>query len=66
MKGVNELKAKLIIILIIGILIGIFLGGILIPANAKDYDYQVYKLLKEIQKDVDDIEYYTHCILLNQ
>ena len=61
------MKTKLIIALLIGLLIGSLLGGILAPAIiAGDYDYQIYKLIKEIQKDVDDIEYYTHIIMINQ
>jgi len=70
------MKAKLIIILLVGILIGIMIGGILAPGIvaedtskpivAGDYDYQIYKLLKEIQEDVEDIEYYTHILILKQ
>ena len=58
------MKAKLVIALIIGLLLGGLLGGILSPiVRAGDYDYQIYKLLKEIQKDVDDIEYNTYMIM---
>ena len=64
------MKAKLIIALLIGLLIGSLLGGILAPAIvAADYDYQIYSLLKKIQKDVDEIEDNTHrlmIIMLNQ
>jgi type III secretory pathway component EscU len=64
------MKAKLIITLLIELLIGSLLGGILAPAIvAADYDYQIYRLLKKIQKDVDEIEDNTHrlmIIMLNQ
>ena len=61
------MKTKLIIALLIGLFIGSLLGGILAPAIvAGDYDYQIYKLLKEIQKDVEDIEYNTYRLMLNQ
>lgn len=61
------MKTKLIIALLIGLLIGSLLGGILAPAiiATGDYDYQIYSLLKKIQKDVDDIEYNTHRIMIN-
>ncbi|MBU4292592.1 MAG: hypothetical protein KJ770_00890 [Actinobacteria bacterium] len=60
------MKAKLIIALLIGLLIGSLLGGILTPAiMAGDYDFQIYKLLKEIQKDVSDIEWNTFQIMNN-
>ena len=59
------MKAKLVIALIIGLLLGSLLGGILVPVimATGNYDYQIYKLLKEIQKDVDDIEYNTYMIM---
>ena len=52
------MKAKMIIVLLIGLLIGSLLGGVLAPAIiAGDYDYEIWTLLKKIQKDVSDIEY---------
>jgi len=62
------MKAKMIIALLIGLLIGSLLGGILAPAimATGDYDYQIYSLLKKIQKDIDDIEYNTYMLWLNQ
>ena len=62
------MKIKLIIALLIGLLIGSLLGGILAPAiiATGDYDYRIYNLLKKIQKDVSDIEYNTHRIMINQ
>jgi len=61
------MKTKLIIALLIGLLIGSLLGGILAPAimATGDYDYRIYKLLKEIQKDVEDIEYNTYMLMMN-
>jgi len=68
------MKAKLIIILLAGILIGIMIGGILAPGIvagdtfkpiiAGEYDYEIFKLLKAIAKDIDDIEYNTHRIMM--
>jgi len=62
------MKTKLIIALLIGLLIGSILGGVLVPVITAtgDYDYQIYNLLKKIQKDVDDIEYNTYRIMMNQ
>jgi len=62
------MKTKLIIALLIGLLIGSLLGGILAPAimATGDYDYQIYSLLKKIQEDVDDIEFNTYMIWINQ
>lgn len=62
------MKTKLIIALLIGLLIGSLLGGILAPAimATGDYDYRIYNLLKKIQKDVDDIEYNTYMLMINQ
>lgn len=57
------MKAKLIIVLLIGLLVGSLLGAIMTPAimaTTGDYDYNIYKLLKTIAKDIDDIRYNTY------
>jgi len=57
------MKAKLIIVLLIGLLVGSLLGAIMTPAimaTTGDYDYNIYKLLKTIAKDIDDIGYNTY------
>lgn len=61
------MKAKLVIVLLIGLLIGSLLGGIIAPAimATGDYDYRIYKLLKKIQDDVDNIHWYTSAIYGN-
>jgi hypothetical protein len=63
------MKAKLIIILLVGILIGIMIGGILAPGimagetfkpivvAGADYDYEIFQLLKNIAEDVENIKW---------
>ena len=58
--AIIKMKAKLIIVLLIGLLIGTLLGGILVPAMADGYSYQlddIYSILSDIADDVSDIEY---------
>jgi len=56
------MKAKLIIVLLIGVLIGSFLGSVLVPTiRAIEYNYQLDEIssyLYDIARDVDTIETY--------
>ncbi len=53
------MKAKLIIVLLIGLLIGSLLGGVLVPAIASDFNWQLDEItyyLSKIYKSVSNIE----------
>jgi len=52
------MKAKLIIFMLVGVIIGMMLGGIMAPAIAQDYNYQlddIYSILKKIYNEVSSI-----------
>lgn len=63
------MKSKLIIVLLIGMLIGSFLGGMITPAiRATEYNYQLENIttyLSDIASDVDTITTYTKRIYNN-
>jgi len=70
------MKSKLIIVLLIGMLIGVFMGGILTPAIvATEYNYQLDEIssylstiaydVNSIANDVDTVETYIKRIYRN-
>jgi len=63
------MKSKLIIVLLIGMLIGSFLGGVLVPiVRAVEYNYQLDEIssyLNDIASDVDTIDTYIKRIYRN-
>lgn len=63
------MKAKLIIFLLIGIIIGMMLGGILSPTIAQEDNYQLGNIesyLADISSRIKNIETYTKRTALNR